>query len=165
MKEIPVVTSSNSILERLKKGAFLTTMVNGKVNTMIIGWGSIGIMWRKPVFVVMVRGSRYSHELLEQSEEFTITFPGEGMDEAVKFCGSRSGRNIDKLIECELKTISGFKVTTPLIHCDDGIYLECKVIYRQDMVSENMSTAISGIYTDIDFHTMYFGEILASYTL
>ena len=37
-------------LDLMKKGAFLTTAFGGKVHTMVIGWGSIGYMWRLPIF-------------------------------------------------------------------------------------------------------------------
>lgn len=48
--------NSAEVIKQLgKEGAFLTSKYNGKVNTMTIGWGSIGVIWRKPVFTVLVR--------------------------------------------------------------------------------------------------------------
>ncbi len=46
---------SKEALEQLKKGAFLTVKNDNRVNTMTIGWGNIGIIWNKPIFMVLVR--------------------------------------------------------------------------------------------------------------
>ena len=62
-------------LEQLNKGAFLTTQYGGENNVMTIGWGQIGIIWRKPVMTVLVRKSRYTKTLLDGSKEFTVSVP------------------------------------------------------------------------------------------
>ena len=73
MKEIAYNEHADKALDILSKGAFLTTAHDGKVNTMTIGWGSLSYMWGKPVFVVMVRHSRYTYEIIEKSGEFTVS--------------------------------------------------------------------------------------------
>ena len=80
--------------EQLKKGAFL--MVNG--NPMTIGWGQFGVLWGKPTFSVYVRQSRYTHQLLEHADTFTVSVPASGtMQHELAFCGTRSGRDVEKL--------------------------------------------------------------------
>ena len=69
---------------------------NGENNIMTIGWGLIGVLFRKPTFIVAVRKSRYSYKLLNETGVFTVNVPGEGMAEAVDFCGTKSGRDYDK---------------------------------------------------------------------
>lgn len=60
---------------------------NGDTNVMTIGWGFIGLMWRKNIFAVLVRPSRFTHEFLDDSSEFTVNVPSEGMAEIVARCG------------------------------------------------------------------------------
>ena len=75
------------------KGAFLMV----RDNPMTIGWAQFGILWGIPVATVYVRRSRYTHELLKDSDCFTISVPEEGvMDKELAFCGSRSGRDVHK---------------------------------------------------------------------
>ena len=63
MQNINAFDHAETILKVLAKGAFLTTAAGGRHNTMTIGWGALGNIWGKPVFTVMVRHSRYTHEL------------------------------------------------------------------------------------------------------
>lgn len=163
MKEIKYNECANETVGNLSKGAFLTSKADGKVNTMTIGWGSLGFMWGKPVFMVMVRSSRFTHELLANSTEFTVTIPKTDMKDAIKLCGSQSGRDMDKLAAAGLKTLPGSKTDTPVIDCA-GIHYECKIAYRQDMSDAQMTTEVKDKwYTDDPLHTLYFGEILTSY--
>ena len=67
-----------------------------KPNTMTIGWGFLGTMWRKPVFVVAVRHSRHTFKLMEKSDSFTVCLPNSEMREVLDICGTKSGRNMDK---------------------------------------------------------------------
>jgi hypothetical protein len=70
---------------------------NGKCNVMTIGWGFVGVLWRKPVFVVAVRPSRFTHDFIEDAGEFTVNVPGEGMDKAVAYCGGSVGAGMTSL--------------------------------------------------------------------
>ncbi len=90
---------SIDFLNNLKKGNALLITKNGeKVNAMQIGWGYMGYMWNKPSVVVAVRHSRYSYNLLRNSEAFVVSMPvSDDLKEAVKICGSNSGRDMDKI--------------------------------------------------------------------
>ena len=59
-KSIEFNELSDKMLEQLRKGAFFTTKVGNKVNTMTIAWGGINIVWNKSLFVAYVRFSRDS---------------------------------------------------------------------------------------------------------
>lgn len=149
--------------EIIPKDAFMTTSRGTRVNTMTIGWGSVGIMWRKPVFTALVRQSRYTKELVEQSGEFTVTLPLTDMKAALTLCGTKSGRDLDKIAAAKLTLTPGQAVATPVIAVP-GLQLECKVIYQQTMLPENLAAADrSACYPAGDYHTMYFGEIVAAY--
>ena len=47
------------------EGAFFTAGDKAKANTMTISWGSIGYMWRKPMFMALIRTNRYTNEFLD----------------------------------------------------------------------------------------------------
>lgn len=162
-KEVAYNAYSQQFLADLSKGAFLTTQYEGKTNTMTIGWASIGLIWGKPVFTAMIRHSRYTHELIEKSGEFTISIPFGEMKAALGLCGSKSGRDMDKLAAANLSAAPGKKINTPVISgCK--LHYECKVIAKQDLPAETLSAAVNDQwYKDGDYHTLYFGEILTSY--
>ncbi|MGL5479008.1 MAG: flavin reductase family protein, partial [Clostridium sp.] len=77
MKDTFTFNLEESMDNLYKGGAFLTASKDGKVNTMTISWGSVGYMFRKPVFMALVRDSRYTNEFLKDGEEFTISIPKE----------------------------------------------------------------------------------------
>jgi flavin reductase (DIM6/NTAB) family NADH-FMN oxidoreductase RutF len=144
-------------------GAFLTAKDGDTLNTMTIGWGFIGYMWQKPVFIVPVRKSRYTYDLLKNSKEFTVSISFDGMKKELGFCGSHSGRDADKYKEGGLKTIVGTAIDTPIIDgCD--LHYECKVVFTQDVDKNALIPEIdASSYSNNDYHTLFFGEIVACY--
>lgn len=148
-----------------KRGAFLTTSYGDKVNTMTISWGNVGYEWGRPIFTVMVRQSRYTHDLIEKCGEFTVCIPvGDKFKKALGICGSKSGRDIDKFQAAGIAVRKAKKVDTPVISGCDYNY-ECKIVYKQEMNPSQLSKDIlNSSYTDGDFHTIYYGEIIACYT-
>jgi flavin reductase (DIM6/NTAB) family NADH-FMN oxidoreductase RutF len=133
----------------------------GLPNAMAIGWGQIGIVWRKPVFTVLVRPSRYTYELIEEAGEFTVNIVPPQLKDLVQYCGTVSGRNHDKFQEKSITTIPSSKIKTPIIR-ECILHYECKIIYKDDLISSELEASIvPGIYPKGDFHRLYFGEILA----
>ncbi|EYE89382.1 flavin reductase [Fervidicella metallireducens AeB] len=163
-REIKFSEMSKELLEQLQKGAFLTVKDGDKVNTMTIAWGSLGFMWYKPIFTAMVRYSRYTYELIEKAGEFTVSFPLNGqLKEELGFCGTKSGRDLDKIKECDLKIKAGDVVNTPVLdQCD--LHLECKIVYKQPMDEKNVCQEIKDkAYPQGNYHVLYFGEIVKAY--
>lgn len=150
------------VVEQLSgKGVFLNTKYGDTANTMTIGWGAIGRIWSKPIFTVAVRYSRYTYQLIDKSGEFTVSIPlTDSLDKALAFCGSRSGRDVDKFRECGLTAVSGIKVASPYIgECE--LHYECKVVYKQAMdPGLILSEGVGKCYPKPDYHVIYYGEIL-----
>ena len=71
-KKVNPFDHAREILESLPGGLLLTTAHDGTVNTMTIGWGALGTDWNKPVFITLVRESRFTRELLDKNPEFTV---------------------------------------------------------------------------------------------
>ena len=162
-KEVAYNDYAKEVTQILSKGAFLTTEVDGAVNTMTIAWGTVGFMWGKPVFMAMVRPSRFTYECLEKSQQFTVSIPFKDMSKALGICGSQSGRDTDKLAAANLTTVPGKKISTPVI-ADCGLHYECKVVYKQEMVAELLAADLQEKwYASGNYHTLFYGEILATY--
>ncbi|MFW6016537.1 MAG: flavin reductase family protein [bacterium] len=164
MKQINYNEYFEKATSSLNKGAFLTVKNQDKLNTMTIGWATIGRIWGKPVLMVMVRKSRYTHTLIEKVDNFTVSFAFDNkMKEELTFCGTKSGRDFDKFQKCNLETISARNVDTPFIKgCD--LHYECNIKYKQNMNQENLIEEFQKKhYSSGDYHTLYFGEILGTY--
>ena len=154
---------SNKLCEALEdSGALLVVLDNKKrLNAMTIGWAQTGIIWGKPVMTVLVRPSRYSHELLENARYFSVCVPvSGGWKKELAFCGSKSGRDYDKLRACSLKTKDGSKPGVKLIE-GAALSYECEILSKAKMPSSALPEEIRKKYYPAgDSHTLYFGEII-----
>ena len=159
------------ICKALKKGVLITTKAGEKVNTMTIGWGHIGIEWSRPVFIAYVRETRYTKQMLENNGEFTINVPVDAPDSKILgFCGTKSGRDTDKIQEMGLTLVDSDVVSVPGIR-ELPLTLECKVIYKQkqdlsaipaDIIAKYYPADDSGFQ---DYHYAYYGEIVNAYLI
>ncbi|MEM3404198.1 MAG: flavin reductase family protein [Nitrososphaeria archaeon] len=132
----------------------------GSANVMTIGWGHIGVLWRKPFFIAYIRHSRYSHSLIEQVGDFTVNVPPNDFENVLEFCGTKSGRYVDKIKELGLKTKRSTNVRSPsLSEC--LINLECKVVFKKEIEEKDVPlNDRSKFYPNDDYHTCYFAEIV-----
>ncbi len=142
----------------LTTGAFLSS----GDNVMIASWGMVGVMWGKKVFVAPVRESRYTKEFIDKTGEFCVSVPNAGeMMDAVKFCGTKSGRDFDKWQECNLEKVKAKSGQSYVVGgCQK--YFECKVIGVLPMGDMDISVVGKWYPTD-DKHVFYFGEIVEEY--
>jgi flavin reductase (DIM6/NTAB) family NADH-FMN oxidoreductase RutF len=156
---------SAQMLQQLPVGAFLSVKSADRINTMTIGWGAIGYIWQKPILLVAVRPSRYTYELIEKAGEFTVSFPATNeLKKQLAIAGSKSGRDVDKFAACNLSAQTGRKVESPVIK-EANIFFECKVVYKQAMNPADLDQSVkSKFYSQGDYHTLYFGEIVDCYS-
>ena len=165
-KNIKFSEYSAELLDQIKKGAFMTTKVKDKVNTMTIGWGGINIIWNKSVFVAYVRYSRDTYAMLKDTEEFTINVPlNNDLKKELLYCGRQSGRDTNKIEDCKLTLQKGRSIETPVIsNCE--LQYECKVIYKQAMEPNSIpKEVLKKYYDNSDFHVIFYGEIVDSYII
>jgi len=135
----------------------------GKPNAMTIGWGFLGTIWSRPVCVVAVRNSRYTHDLMEEERDFTVCLPGKGMAKVLDFLGNKSGRDHDKIKEAKLTFRKGISVSTPYIE-ECPVHIECTTVFKTDMSPGQLDAAIEKeMYKTPDYHTIYFGEVKGVY--
>ncbi|MDW7660936.1 MAG: flavin reductase family protein [Bacillota bacterium] len=164
MKEITFQELSQDFLNQLVKSAFLTVKNDEKVNTMTIGWGTVGYIWNKPILIVPVRYQRHTYSMIDQAQTFSVSVPvHKDMKKALAFCGTKSGRDMDKISEIGLALEDAQMIDTPII-ADCDLHIECKTIYKQAMEPGNLVGDIrKASYPNNDFHVLYYGEIVKAY--
>ncbi|NMB27404.1 MAG: flavin reductase family protein [Tissierellia bacterium] len=166
IKEINFNDKLKEMLNQINKGAFLTITDGENTNTMTIGWGNVGIVWGKPIFMVAVRYSRYTYDLIEKAKDFTVSIPlKNNLKKELTYCGTYSGKDVDKFKECNLKLKKGRKVVSPIIE-DCELHYECNIVYKQAMEPSTLNEDIKNqYYKNKDYHVLYFGEIVDCYLI
>ena len=152
-------------IQRMREDGLLlvTQGADGKPNVMTIGWGTMGSIWSRPVFVVLVRPSRYTYSRLEQVSDFTVNVPPRDLAAAMSYCGTVSGRDHDKFQDMHLTPIPSREVRPPIIK-ECVVHYECRTLHRNDVAPEVLAQAVrEEAYPGGDFHRIYFGEIVAAY--
>lgn len=159
------------ILSALKKGVLLTAKDGESINTMTIGWAHLGIEWNTPTFIAYVRGCRHTKPMLDKVSEFTVSVPlGEIDRNILKVCGTKSGRDMDKIKELGLSLEEPEVISVPGIR-ELPLTLECRVIYQQQQVPACVLDGHVLTHYDTakeveqDFHTAYYGQILSAYII
>lgn len=138
----------------------LAAGTEGDMNAMTISWGQMGELWNKPVITVYVSSSRYTYEFMEKNEYFTVTaFPQPACD-ALKYIGSHSGRDEDKIAKAGL-TPEFTELKNPIFK-EANLAIECKIIYKTPFEADKLPMAAREIYdrAGMGIHTMYIGEIV-----
>lgn len=114
-----------------------------KSNITTIAWTGI-INSEPPLVYVSIRPSRYSYSIIKEMGEFVINIPDEKLVFAADFCGTKSGKEVDKFKEARLTKEKAQIVKAPLIK-ECPINIECKLKEIKKLGS----------------HDMFIGEIVA----
>jgi len=143
-----------------KRWFVLTAGNMEKFNSMTVAWGSIGGMWEMPFVQVVVRPTRYTFGFMNEFDTFTLcSFPAKYRKD-LAIIGSKSGRDGDKIALTKLTPMKSTAVATPCFKEAD-LAIECRKIYWQDLDDRNfLSAKIAAQYPQMDFHRVFFGEIL-----
>ena len=175
-KKIDVFEHMGEILKGVKKGVLITGKADDRVNSMTISWGMAGIEWGKPVFITFIRESRFTRSLIEKNGEFTVNIPiDDSAKDILAFCGSKSGRDVDKAKELGLTYEEPEMISVPGIK-KLPLTLECRVVYKQTqdtsaMTEENRDKFypqnVDSLFTgsNRDTHVAYYGEIINAYVI
>ncbi len=172
-EKIDVTEYAPIILRELPKGVLLTAQADGRANPMTIGWGTLGVEWGRELFVAYVRSSRFTYGLIEKSGEFTVSVPmrtGEkDLDQRINrilaVCGSKSGRDMDKVAELGLTLVDGEEVAAPAIK-ELPLTLECRVLYKDEQDESRLPEDLRERYYSTDApHTAYYAQIVSAYLL
>ena len=141
------------------KWALLTAGTEKSFNTMTVSWGGLGTIWSKPVATVYVRISRYTHEFMDSSDYFTVSFYPKEYKKTLGVLGSKSGRDMDKMHESGLTPVKAGDCVT---FKEAEKTLVCKKLFKQRVELENIPEEIvRQNYPNGDPHDMYIGEVVA----
>ncbi len=153
----PLELSCNPFQMIGKDWALVTAGDETGCNTMTVSWGAMGVLWNKNIVTVFIRPQRYTKEFLDRFDNFTLSFYEESSREALKLCGSKSGRDMDKIKAAGLTPVHENGTT---YFEEARLVLECKKIYLDKIRPEGfLDPSIQKNYPENDYHLIYMGEI------
>lgn len=163
LEKVELSAISPKVLEVFgTQNALLTAGDREKCNTMTIGWCGLGRLWNVPSCTVYVRPERYTYEFMEKQDYFTVCVFGTEYKKVMGYCGSKSGRDTDKIRACGL-TLRYGAADAPFFD-EAELVLVCRKIYVQDLedacvVDEN----IRKFYQGDGWHRAYVGQVVEAY--
>ncbi len=136
----------------------LITVKDGDTaNAMTASWGGAGILWNKPVAFLFVRPQRHTYTLLQKEERFSLCFLPEAYRDALRICGTKSGRDGDKLAAAGLT--QNYENSIPFVG-ESRLVVFCRRCYADDLKRDGfLDGALLSNYRAGDFHRMYIAEI------
>jgi flavin reductase (DIM6/NTAB) family NADH-FMN oxidoreductase RutF len=160
--QIPVKELNDNVFHLLDDDWMLITAGDpGNFNTMTASWGALGILWHLPVSICFVRPHRYTFEFMEASEYYTLCFLEEQYRDMLQFCGTHSGKDVDKVAETGLVPLT--TETGNIFYEQCKLVLECRKLYSDFLKEERveLQNLIDKNYPKKDFHKFYIGEIIS----
>ena len=158
-REISPLMLENAMQKIGKEWMLITTRdeAQGRVNAMTASWGALGVLWGKDVCICFVRPQRHTYVLMEANERCSIAFLTEEYRSALRLCGSKSGRDTDKLSEAGLSSteLDGLPVVA-----EAQTVLLCRTLYADDLKKASfLDPTLLSHYAAEDYHRFYVLEI------
>ena len=132
-------------------------------NTMTASWGTMGVLWNKPVAICFIRPVRHTFAFANASDIFTLSFFYVADQKILSYCGAHSGRKVDKIAATGLK---------PLLTNHGGITFEqsrlcfeCRKLYSDDLKPDKffLPDLATRNYPRKDYHRFFIGQIINCY--
>ena len=126
--------------------------------------------------MAFIREHRFTLELLDKNPEFTVNIPfGEFNKKILGVCGSKCGRDHNKITEAGLTLVDSEVISVPAVK-ELPLTLECKIVYQQKQelpaIIEDYRTKFypqdvdgAAVGANRDAHVAYYGEIVSAYIL
>ena len=127
-------------------------------NTMTASWGGLGVLWGAPAATCYIRPQRYTKGFVDENEYFTLSFFDEAYRPQLNLCGTKSGRDIDKVKECGF-TVAAAAGNAPYFEQAD-LVLVCRKRMAVPMNPALMPEDVKDKWYKGDWHTMYWGEVV-----
>ncbi len=133
--DISVLGRENAF-DLISKQWMLVTAGNADCfNTMTASWGGVGFIWNKHVAFLFIRPERYTHDFIEKNERLTLSFFSEEFRPALQICGSKSGRDTDKVKESGLTPVA--TESGSITFEQARMTLDCRKLFKVDMQNES----------------------------
>lgn len=157
MEHIRVEELSNVFDKIGKEWMLVGAGKRGEENAMTASWGALGILWNKPVCFVFVRPQRYTHKKIDECERLSLTFFDEEYRDMLKYFGTRSGADTDKIADCGLTVL--YENDTPYF-AEASLSLICRKLYVGEIEESGfLDKSLLENYKLKDYHTVYVCEI------
>jgi flavin reductase (DIM6/NTAB) family NADH-FMN oxidoreductase RutF len=141
-----------------KEWLLVTAGTPDNYNMMTASWGTMGILWGKPVCIIFIRPTRYTYEFIERNDTFSLNILPEKLRKILDTCGSKSGRDFKKM---EMKGLTKCIEQDTVCFAESRLVFLCRKIYFQDLQPEHFLTKdIAKNYPKKDYHRFYVGEII-----
>ena len=160
-REIDPKELDGNVFQRIgEQWMLITAGDRSGCNTMTASWGGLGVLWGAPVATAYIRPQRYTREFVERTHRFSLAFFGPEYRQQLALCGSKSGREVDKVDACGFTVEYGTGDTPYFTQAE--LVLICEVQYADQLKQENFldKAADEKWYADKDWHTMYIGRIV-----
>lgn len=160
-KEISIYDFKENPVELFnKEWALLTAGTKEKYNAMTVSWGALGFGWNKPTATCYVRLQRYTKEFIDKQGCWSLSFfpPEKQYKQVMGVLGSLSGRDTNKMADCELDV--DFIDGVPYFAQANKVLI-CKTFCVQPLTHEGFTDKkdIAEFYPENDAHAMYIGKI------
>lgn len=159
-KEIDFCEVKENVVDLLKNQWALVTAGNeSDFNTMTVSWGAVGELWGVDAVTVYIRPQRYTEEFVDREDYFTVSFyPLESKKQIHGVCGSKSGRDTDKVKEAGITPV--FDEKAPYFE-EAKLVLVCRKMAKSEFKPEQFidNEIADKWYPSKDFHYIYYGEI------
>ncbi len=160
-KEVNIRDIDKSAVKMISdEWALVTASADGVTNSMTVSWGGIGEIWGKDVVYIFIRPQRYTYELLEKTDVFSMSFFGGEYKKELTYFGRNSGRDVNKYEATGFST-----VTLGSAECVEQakVNLVCRKLAYQDIdpkgfIDESIENNYNG-----DYHRVYIAEIVKTY--
>lgn len=149
-----------NIIKMISQDWMLITAGNAeKANMMTASWGGAGVLYNKPVAICFINPARYTYSIMEKSETFTLTFyPGEYKD-VLQYCGTKSGRDEDKIKGSGLTPV--YTESGAVAFSQACVIIECRKMLSQSLMLDSIENEQERNKRAMQpMHKMYIGEIL-----
>lgn len=158
-REISPNEIPDNVFTLIDKDWFLITAGKPEnFNTMTASWGTLGILWHRPIATVFIRPQRYTYQFAEEQNIFTCSFFTNDYRKALQYCGSNSGRDVDKIKETGLSP--EFSTSGGIYFKEARLVLQCRKIYYDDLKPDHfLDPKIQKNYPINDYHRFFIGEI------
>lgn len=139
------------------KWMLITAGKEDKFNTMTASWGGLGVLFNEPVVFSFIRPQRYTLEFVENNDYFSISFYDKKYKDKLTFCGTKSGRDVDKVKEISFNPI--FNEKAPYFKEAKLVFI-CQKIHGQFLDPDGfIDQSLEKNYNN-DYHKLYVGKIV-----
>jgi flavin reductase (DIM6/NTAB) family NADH-FMN oxidoreductase RutF len=147
-------------------GKDFTVITSGKkshYNSMTASGGGLGLLFMKPATWCILRADRYTLEMIQKEQTYTMSYFTNEYKKQILFLGSESGRDSEKMKEVEL---TGIQTPSGNITFKEArLIIECKLTALttanpDDFYTQETKDYINEAYKEANqYRKLVFGEI------